>query len=187
MDDRGDLDIFTASPGKDKPNITVMTLRFKRQEEQRAAEELLGMELKATRTSHGHLLAKLRLVPVKEHELSQENSGDSKLPLLPLGLRNCLRAMDLVSQGIESPRELVEKKAAFDLRAQFGDVMDIRSSRTRPLDAYAAVQHGGWWYFIRPEDTRSKEVLQLMLNLFALQSADPPKATPVLTLPVGGN
>jgi len=187
MDDRGDLDIFTASPGKDKPNITVMTLRFKHLEEQRAVEGLLGVDLKTARTSHGHLMAKVRLAPVKEHELSQGLREDSQFPLLPLGLRNCLRAMDVASQGIESPRELVEKKAAFDLRAQFGDIMDVRSSRVKPLDAYAAVQHGGWWYSIRPEDTRSKEVLQLLLNLFALQSADPPKATPVLTLPVGGN
>ncbi|GFK92881.1 hypothetical protein NNJEOMEG_00709 [Fundidesulfovibrio magnetotacticus] len=187
MDDRGDLDIVTASPGKDKPNITLMTLRFKDEAEIETLAGLIGVRLRAGRTGKGHLVAKARLVPVRERELAREEQGDGGTTALAFSLRNCLRAMDVAGQGVEVPAELAARKAAFDLRPQFADVMDVRASRTRPLDAYVSVNHGGWWYSIRAEDTRSKEVLQLMLNLFALQSADPPKNTPVLTLPVGGN
>jgi len=187
MDDRGELDIVTASPGKDKPNITLMTMRFKDDASLKKIEELIGIELKTATTSHGYRVAKLRLVHVKEHELAEESGDLSGITVVPFSLRNCLRAMDLLSQGIDTPKELVTKKAAFDLRSQFADIMDIRSSRTRPADAYVAVNHSGWWYYIRNEDSRSKEVFQLMLNIFALQSADPPKNAPVLTLPVGGN
>ncbi|WP_243362688.1 hypothetical protein [Fundidesulfovibrio terrae] len=187
MDDRGELDIVTVSPGKDKPNITLMTMRFKDDVLRKKIEELIGMEIKTTVTAHGNHVAKLRLVHVKEHELATVAGEDNGITVVPFSLRNCLRAMDILSQGIETPKELVAKKAAFDLRSQFSDIMDIRSSRTHPADAYVAVNHGGWWYFIRNEDSRSKEVFQLMLNIFALQSADPPKNAPVLTLPVGGN
>lgn len=187
MDDRGELDIVTVSPGKDKPNITLMTMRFKDDTLLRKIEELIGIEIKTTTTARGNRVAKLRLVHVKEHELAQEAGEASGVTVVPFTLRNCLRAMDVLSQGIETPKELVAKKAAFDLRPQFSDIMDIRSSRARPADAYVAVNHGGWWYFIRNEDARSKEVFQLMLNIFALQSADPPKNAPVLTLPVSGN
>ncbi|WP_027192051.1 hypothetical protein [Fundidesulfovibrio putealis] len=187
MDDRGNLDIVTASPGKDKANVTLMTLRFASEAEAARVAELTGEDLNPKRTPQGHLVAKVRLVPVKERELALEQQDAGGFPTLALGLRNCLRAMDLLSQGIEAPKELVAKKAAFDLREHFSDVMDIRSSRTRPEGSFVAVNHDGWWYSIRREDTRSKEVFQLMLNLFALQSADPPKNTPVLTLPVGGN
>lgn len=187
MDDRGELDIVTASPGKDKPNITVMTMRVKHPSLIRKIEHLTGVELKAHTNEHGYQVAKIQLVHVKERELAQHSADVAGFVPMAFTLRNCLRAMDVLSQGIDTPKELITKKAAFDLRSQFSDIMDIRSSRTRPADAYVAVNHGGWWYFIRNEDTRSKEVFQLMLNIFALQSADPPKNAPVLTLPVGGN
>lgn len=187
MDDQGRLDIVTVSPGKDKPNLTVMTMRFKDDREAARVSELTGTDIRPQPTRHGHNVARLRLVPVKEHELAAQEDGQGGLTLMQLRLRNCLRAMELLAAGIDAPRELVSKRAAFDLRPQAADVMDVRSSRERPSGAYVSVQHDGWWYSVRREDTRSKEVLQLMLNLFALQSADPPKATPVLTLPVGGN
>jgi len=187
MDDRGELDIVTVSPGKDKPNITLMTMRFKSDALLKQVESLLDVRFKLTTTPEGHKVAKLRLTHVREQELGEESGGNGEFTTIGFSLRNCLRAMDLLSQGIQVPKELASRKSGFDLHAQFSDIMDIRSSRTRPADAYVAVNHDGWWYSIRQEDTRSKEVLQLMLNLFALQSADPPKTTPVLTLPVGGN
>lgn len=187
MDDRGELDIVTASPGKDKPNITLMTMRFKDDAPRARIEELIGMKIKTVPTAHGSQVAKLRLVHVREHELAAYTGEEAGITVVPFSLRNCLRTMDLLSQGIDPPKELVARKAVFDLYSQFSDIMDIRSSRSRPADAYVAVSHGGWWYSIRSEDNRSKEVFQLMLNIFALQSADPPKNAPVLTLPVGGN
>jgi hypothetical protein len=187
MDDRGELDIVTVSPGKDKPNVTLMTMRFKNDALREKIQELIGMDIKTVTATHGGEVAKLRLVHVREHELAAYAGDDPGITVVPFSLRNCLRAMDLLSQGIDAPKDLVAKNALFDLRPQFSDIMDIRSSRGRPQDAYVAVQHAGWWYFIRSEDSRSKEVFQLMLNIFALQSADPPKNAPVLTLPVGGN
>jgi hypothetical protein len=187
MDDRGELDIVTASPGKDKPNITLMTMRVKHPSLIKRIEHLTGVELKTHTNEHGFLVAKIQLVHVKERELAEGSQDNGGFVTMAFALRNCLRAMDVLSQGIETPKELVLKKAAFDLRSQFSDVMDIRSSRSHPSDAYVAVNHGGWWYYIRNEDARSKEIFQLMLNIFALQSADPPKNAPVLTLPVGAN
>jgi len=187
MDDNGFLDIVTVSGGKDKPNLTVMGMRFKDKAEADRVGQLLGSDLKVQTTAQGHLVAKVRLVAVKDAALGLDSTPDGGLPILALRLRNCLRAMDILAQGTEAPPELVSRRAAFNLRPQFMDVMDIRASATPPSNAFVSVRHGGWWYFISNDDTRSKEVLQLMLNLFALQSADPPKNSPVLTLPVGAN
>ena len=187
MDDKGYLDLVHVSQGKDKPAIAVLTMRFDSPATANRMQELLGMDIQARQTQTGHLVAKMQLINVKEHALSEAAQGESKYPLLPIRLRNCLRAMDVLAQGVEVPAPLAADRTGFELRSQFPGVCDIKASAMRPLDAFVTVKHGGYWYSIRNNDARSKEVFQLMLNLFALQSADPPKNAPVLTLGVGAN
>lgn len=187
MDDKGYMDLVHVSPGKDKPSVAVLTMRFDTPEEANRVQELLGMDIKAKRSELGHLVSKMQLINIKEHALSEGAQEDPKYPLLPIRLRNCLRVMDVLAQGVQVPEPLAASRTGFDLRSQFADTCDIQASAMRPLDAFVSVKHGAYWYSIRGNDARSKEVFQLMLNLFALQSADPPKNAPVLTLPVGAN
>ena len=123
---------------------------------------------------------------MNEAEVLPASIPARKYPVLYLSLRNGLRAVDILAQGVETPPERRARSERENFRAQFQDLCDIRVSRDKPGDAYVAVRHEGYWYFIRRDDDRSKEVFQLLLNIFALQSADPPKNAPVLTLPVGG-
>lgn len=183
MDDRGDLDILKVNLS-DNSTATVMSMDFHNATEAGTVQNLLGYDLHIKMNTAGHYHATFRLVPTSiiGHTLKDPDG----LPAVPLRLRNCLRAMDYVAQGVEIPAENVKRRMAYDMRKHFMNLCDIRVSEKEPEDAYLSVRHEKHWYYIRAEDNVSKEVFQLIQNIFSLLSADPPKSTPVLTLPVGG-
>jgi len=184
MDDRGDLDILKVGLN-DNATATVMRMDFRDAQEADTVQRLIGSDLGIRVNQAGHYHTTFKLVPANMlRHLQRDADG---LPIVPLRLRNCLRAIDYIAQGVQVPSELVAKGRAYDLRKHFTDLCKIHVSETEPKDAYLTVQHGGRWYSIDNNDNRSKEVFQLLLNIFSLQSADPPKNAPVLTLPVGGN
>ena len=183
IDERNDLDLNTYSGGKDKPDVTMMTLGLKDDAEARRLGQLLGIDLRPIRNAQGRLIAKLHLVP---HSGTADTAeADKDAVQLPIRLRNSLRALVVMAQGIEVPEKYLEAKRAFDLRPTFQGLCDIRSSVNRPADAFTTVNYQGFWYYIQNDDAHSKETFQLVLNIFSLQSADAPKNGPVLTLPVG--
>ncbi len=184
IDDRGDLDILNVNLG-DNATATVMSMDFANREEAHAVQHLIGYELGVQRTPAGRYHSTFKIVPA--NMLRNMGRAADGLPVVPLRLRNCLRAIDYVAQGILIPKEHAESGRAVDLRTQFRGLCTIVASSSRPADAYVTIRHDGMWYSIAEEDTRSKEVFQLLMNIFSLQSADPPKTTPVLTLPIGGN
>ena len=63
--------------------------------------------------------------------------------------------------------------------------MTIHSQEDRPQNAYVAVQHRGWWFYIADDDQSSKATFSLLNILFSLQSATGKGKSPLLTLPVG--
>lgn len=183
MDDRGDLDILKVNLS-DNSTATVMSMQFSNATEAGNVQGLLGYDLHIKMNAAGHYYATFRLVPTSAlRDMPKDADG---LPAVPLRLRNCLRAMDYVAQGVAVPTENIKRRMAFDMRQHFTKLCDIRVSESEPEDAYLAVRHEKHWYFIRSEDNVSKEVFQLIQNIFSLLSADPPKSAPVLTLPVGG-
>ena len=66
-----------------------------------------------------------------------------------------------------------------------GKVMVVHSRQDRPRQAYVAVSHRGWWFYIADDDQRSKATFSLLTILFSLQSATGKGKTPLLTLPIG--
>lgn len=184
MDDRGALDILKVGLS-DNSTATVMRMDFRDAEETATVQALLGQDLGVRMNSRGRYHVTLKLVPA--NTLNHLHIDSDGLVAVPLRLRNCLRAIDYVAQSVAVPPALAQRRRGFDLRTQFFGLCDIRVSETEPGDAFVAVRHENHWYFIRNDDARSKEVFQLLQNIFSLQSADPPKNAPVLTLPVGGN
>lgn len=183
MDDRGDLDILKVNL-TDNATATVMSMDFKNAEEASAIQTLLGSNLGIKMNAAGRYHATFKLVPANMlRHLPKDPEG---LQSVPLRLRNCLRAIDYVAQGIAIPPEVAAKHHFTDLHPQFKGLCEIHVSDKPPENAFLAVRHLERWYSISADDNRSKEVFQLLLNIFSLQSADPPKNAPVLTLPVGG-
>jgi hypothetical protein len=182
IDQRNDIDLTTYAAGKDKPNVTIMTLWFKDEDESRRLSKLLGVDVRAHRDQQGRLVSMLHLMS-QGGDIDEATAKNTVM--LPIRMRNSLRAMLVVAQGIDVPQKYLDTKRAFDLRPTFKSLCNIQYSTSRPTDAFVAVHHQGYWYYIRNDDSRSKETFQLLLNIFALQSADPSKSGPVLTLPVG--
>ncbi|OIO03657.1 MAG: hypothetical protein AUJ49_04185 [Desulfovibrionaceae bacterium CG1_02_65_16] len=184
IDNRGDLDILKVGLN-DNATATIMRMDFVDEDEAQTVQHLIGYNLDIQHGKDGRRHATFKLVPANMlRNVGREADG---LPIVPLRLRNCLRAIDYVAQAILIPKEHAAAGRAVDLRSQFSGLCAINASRERPADAYVAVRHEDIWYAISNDDTRSKEVFQLLMNIFSLQSADPPKTMPVLTLPVGGS
>lgn len=184
MDDRGDLDILKVNLS-DNATATVMRMDFANATEAQTVQTLIGSDLAIKVNAAGRYHTTFKLVPANMlRHMPRDADG---LPIVPLRLRNCLRAIDYIAQGVQVPKEHVAKGRAVDLNRYFMGLCAIFVSADEPTDAYVAIRHDKLWYFIRADDNRSKEVFQLLMNIFSLQSADPPKNAPVLTLPVGGS
>lgn len=110
--------------------------------------------------------------------------------------RSLMGVLFYLSQAVEVPsrhRELGLVTTTLDAAGQpfdwaqvTGDLLDIRSRRTRPGDAAVAVRYRGHWFYVADSDLTSKSTLALLGQLFALQAGSAASAAPMLTLPVGG-
>jgi hypothetical protein len=109
--------------------------------------------------------------------------------------RSLLGSLYYLSQGVEVPREHVERGwvtrtraedgSEFDWREVTGDLFAVKSSRERPDDAFLRVFYRGHWFFIDDADLQSKTTFNLLGMLFSLQAGSVESVAPVLTLPVG--
>ena len=107
--------------------------------------------------------------------------------------RSVLAMMDFMARGIEVPIEHLEDGWVIDygLQDSEGKVAEglipfkMLSSKERPQNAFAAVRHNGYWFYIEQTDITSKRSLSLIIVLFRLQAPTPAGAAPILTLPTG--
>jgi len=109
--------------------------------------------------------------------------------------RSLLGVLYFLSQAVEPPASDVRAGLVtvtrdgngqpFDWSKVTGRVMAIRSQKDHPQNAYVAVQHRGWWFYIADDDQSSKTTFSLLNILFSLQAATGKGKAPVLTLPVG--
>ena len=112
-----------------------------------------------------------------------------------LRCRSLLGVLYFLSQSVEVPPEdaqaglvTVTEDAAgrpFDWSVVTRKIMTIHSQQKRPDNAFIAVQHRGWWFYIADDDQTSKATWGLLNILFALQSASAQGKSPLLTLPIG--
>jgi hypothetical protein len=64
-------------------------------------------------------------------------------------------------------------------------LLEVRVSAAPVDDAYVAVQHRGYWFYVSDEDIDSKRTLGLLTSLVRLSiSAGGAQNVPILTLPV---
>ena len=112
-----------------------------------------------------------------------------------LRCRSLLGVLYFLSESVEVPPPDVQagrvtvtqddRGQPFDWSKITSKVMAIHSQKERPRNAYVAVQHRGWWFYIADDDQRSKATFGLVNILFSLQSATGKGRSPLLTLPVG--
>jgi hypothetical protein len=116
-------------------------------------------------------------------------------PELGVDSRSLLGVLYFLSQSVEVPAEDVQAGLVtvtedalgqpFDWSRITRKIMTIHSQRKRPENAYVAVEHRGWWFYIADNDHTSKATWSFLSILFALQSASAQGKSPLLTLPIG--
>lgn len=90
----------------------------------------------------------------------------------------------LAMASIEVPEE--ERPYTIELAPApgFADVVRIHSGSSAPNNAFLAVEHRGFYYWIDDADIRSKQFFQIIEQLQTLMQQDDDSGVPVLTLPV---
>jgi hypothetical protein len=145
------------------------------------------------------LLELLGLVKGKQHYAMTyqivEHAAAPELDHLEIETRSLLGLLFFRSQSVEVPAADVTAGlvtttktadgSAFDWKKVTGDTLQIRYSPSRPEKAAVSVKYRGAWFYIDDADLRSKSTFSLLTQLVALQSGEPKRLTPVVTLPVG--
>jgi hypothetical protein len=109
--------------------------------------------------------------------------------------RSLLGVLYFLSAAVEPPAPDVEagavtvtkngERGPFDWSKVTGKIMAIHSQRDRPRNAYVAVQHRDWWFYVANSDQSSKATFSFVNILFSLQAETGKGRSPLLTLPVG--
>jgi hypothetical protein len=87
-----------------------------------------------------------------------------------------------VPDGAPALKVVVDTGSASDARQ---NAIAIKSGRTRPSAAAAAVPYGGYWYGVERDDDESKVTLMALTMLYRLLESGSPGNLPVLTIPAG--
>ena len=116
---------------------------------------------------------------------------------LELSTRSTAQVFYYLANGVEVPPEHLASGVAiapvgldgslFDSRAVTDDLFTVHCcpGHKPPKNAYVAVRHRGYWYYIDDRDQVSKSTLTLVLQMSRLDFARQQPAAPFLTLPVG--
>jgi len=104
-------------------------------------------------------------------------------------IRSMISLMGLLSRGVEIPdTHLAESRTQdsyYSTNSKLTPTLRVRHSIDPPINAYVAVQYGGYWFFISHKDQESKEAFGLISYLFQMQAPQAPAVTPLITLPAG--
>ncbi|MDR2664458.1 MAG: hypothetical protein LBB14_02950 [Puniceicoccales bacterium] len=111
---------------------------------------------------------------------------------LRIRTRSVYGAMFYLANGIQVPQEhcdagIVTVTAypngdAFDWSNILGPIFTVYSSKVRPSDAFVAVRHRGYWFYVKDGDVTAKATFMLLMNAFNLQAGDPATIAPTLTI-----
>jgi len=103
--------------------------------------------------------------------------------------RSIAQLLQIASASMQVPQEQIASGLAADMRllGSVGDLIQIRSSDSRPEDALVATRAHGTWYYISDTDIESKNFFRILERLMSTRIADAARrdtSGPVLTLPV---
>jgi len=83
--------------------------------------------------------------------------------------------------SIQTYEQAIKDGLAVDL----AKYLTLRWSKSRPTDAFVAIQHRGKWFYVDDRDGDSKRVFNLVYDLYNIEIASMAESGgPVLTLPV---
>jgi hypothetical protein len=102
-------------------------------------------------------------------------------------VRSLLGLMGFLSHGVLVPAEHAAAVAGDGLAEDLGPgpPFHVQSQSERPDDAFIAVRHAGYWFFIPRSDHESKRAFGLLTYLFQMQAPQMQGAGPLLTVPAG--
>ncbi|MEO0511565.1 MAG: hypothetical protein AAF108_01535 [Planctomycetota bacterium] len=115
---------------------------------------------------------------------------------IPITTRSLLSAMFYLSHAVEPSNKDLERGVVTQTFGDEGDPFDwsrvlgayfrVRSGGDRSSSAGPSIRYRGRWYWIDDSDLTSKSTLNVLHQLFALQSGQIENVGPVLTIPVTG-
>jgi len=115
---------------------------------------------------------------------------------LNLWPRSFYSILNFLAFSVQVPEEEVKEGRAFSIETYEQAVKDglavdlakyltIRWSKSRPSDAFVAIQHRGKWFYIDDRDGDSKRVFNLVYDLYNIEIASMAESGgPALTLPL---
>ena len=105
-----------------------------------------------------------------------------------------LATMFYLSKGVEIPQHDLDRKAVkltldehgevFDWQLVSGGLFRIESSDVRPEFAFRVAHYRNSWFYIRDDDTDSKDTFMLFTSLLSLRAGEAPKSSTPVTLPI---
>ena len=135
----------------------------------------------------------LNLQPGLKKYVINPKKNSAKKDSLELKTRSILGILAYLSRGVEIPPSHLHllggaknEEAMQAAHKILRDIIQIKTSETRPEDAMVAIPFRGHWFYIDDEDLTSKRTLGLLSYLVKLKiNAGGVQGLPVLTLPVG--
>jgi hypothetical protein len=133
-------------------------------------------------------------------ELSEESNREPPSPLgndtIFMNMRSVLQVMTFLSKGVCVPKDHERSGVApvtpgpggapFEWTGITAGNFIVHAQKHKPHDAEVAVKYRGYWFYIAPNDVKSRAALAVLEVLFALQESDGKNVGPLLTLPLGG-
>lgn len=105
-------------------------------------------------------------------------------------VRSLLTLMGFLSRGIEIPASHIEEKRVIEMISPVDPELRsllfplrIHSSAERPADAFVAVRHHDYWFYIAHSDHMSKQAFSLLTYLFQMQAPQAQTLGPMITVP----
>jgi hypothetical protein len=103
--------------------------------------------------------------------------------------RSILHLMQTLASQIEVPPEDLARTRAVPGWESVSDkpgatrLVNIRSSKSRPAEAFVAIDYRGHWFWIDDSDLKSKRVFAFMMMLFTLAETGEKENLPLITIP----
>ena len=117
-------------------------------------------------------------------KLAQVFDPEAKLAHIGLTNRSVFDILRFAAASVEVPERVVASGQVRRRNIELFEYLDVRSSKTKPPNAWLKVPYRGSWYFIPATDLNSRTSFTLLSALFSSVVGEVPGAKPVLTLPV---
>jgi hypothetical protein len=132
---------------------------------------------------------KLGLDP-QEHEYKLVYGSVAQPGEIAILSRSVMEIMVQLSSAIEIPSEDLQQNRAYAIAATQEPlaermILQVRSGKAKPADAYMTIAYRDKWFWIDDTDLKSKQLFSGILMLLSLMESDKGANQPVLTVSTG--